>query len=126
MTLAPLLTMRDAGRVLGVCEKTVRGYVDAGELAYIDLGRGLRRKRRMIHPDDLAAFIERQRRTDAPCRSTSPANRRSTTSISNTKVVVLPVRRRSKASEKPSGRSISRSGPRSARKWIEPNLPAQD
>lgn len=48
-----LLTYRQAGKYLGVCERTIFNYVDSGELPSVKLGR-LRR----IDPDDLAAFIE--------------------------------------------------------------------
>jgi hypothetical protein len=55
------------------------------------MGRGLLRKRRMFHPDDLAAFVERQRRTDQ-CQSTNRrtrtgARRRSMSMTSSTNVV---------------------------------------
>jgi hypothetical protein len=47
---------------MGVCERTVRVHVGRGELAHIVLGRGTVRRRRMIHPDDLRAFINLMRR----------------------------------------------------------------
>lgn len=57
-----LMTFAEAGERLGVCDRTIRGHVDRGELAHIALGRGTVRRRRMIHPDDLDAFIDLMRR----------------------------------------------------------------
>ena len=57
-----LMTLAEAGERLGVCERTIRGHVDRGELAHIALGCGTVRRRRMIHPDDLDAFINLMRR----------------------------------------------------------------
>lgn len=57
-----LLTFAEAGERLGVCDRTIRGHVDRGELAHIALGRGTVRRLRMIHPDDLDAFIDLMRR----------------------------------------------------------------
>lgn len=57
-----LMTFAEAGERLGVCDRTIRGHVDRGELAHIALGRGTVRRRRMIHPDDLRAFIDSMRR----------------------------------------------------------------
>lgn len=57
-----LMTLAEAGERLGVCDRTIRGHVDRGELAHIALGRGTVRRRRMIHPDDLDAFIDLIRR----------------------------------------------------------------
>ena len=57
-----LMTLAEAGERLGVCERTIRGHVDRGELVHIALGHGAVRRRRMIHPDDLRAFIDLMRR----------------------------------------------------------------
>lgn len=96
-----LLTLGEAGKVLGEEEKTVRKHVDDGELPYIALGRGLRRIRRMIHPDDLATFIEHRRRTAATCPSTSLKARPSTTMISKSNVVAFTDQLAAERSRKP-------------------------
>lgn len=67
--LDDLLTPAAAARNLGICVKTLRRHVKAGEISYILVGRGLQRQRRMFDPADLKAFRERRRRTEA-CPST--------------------------------------------------------
>jgi excisionase family DNA binding protein len=66
-----LLTPAAAAKVLGICEKTLREHVDAGEITYVLVGRGTKRKRRRFAEEDLAAFAERQRRRECPCPSIS-------------------------------------------------------
>lgn len=60
MTDKQLLSYRQAGEHLGVCERTIFNYVESGELPSIKLGR-LRR----IDPDDLARFIESRKEVKA-------------------------------------------------------------
>jgi len=55
--LAPLLTYREAAKVLGVTERTVWTLVDGGVLPAVRFGRSVR-----IDPADLRAFIERAKR----------------------------------------------------------------
>eukprot|EP01042_Synura_sphagnicola_P013798 gene13797-17484_t len=77
--------------LLKCSEKVLRDYVRRGELSYILKGGGLKRPRRLFHPDDLAAFIAaRRRKTESRdtyvidfqcggrrfCISTSATNRR--------------------------------------------------
>lgn len=56
-----LMTVAEAAERLRICEKTLRRHIGSGELACIALGRGPDRRRRLIHPDDLRAFIDRMR-----------------------------------------------------------------
>ena len=49
-----LLTYREAGKVLGITERTVWSLVDAGALRAVRFGRSVR-----IDPADLRAFIDR-------------------------------------------------------------------
>ncbi|MDZ4779035.1 MAG: helix-turn-helix domain-containing protein [Planctomycetia bacterium] len=51
-----LLTYKQAAKPLGVTERTIYAYVDAGELPVVKLGR-LRR----IRPEDLVVFIGKRR-----------------------------------------------------------------
>lgn len=49
---APLLAVPDVERWLGVCGRTVRSFVQRGELPAIRLGRSLR-----FDPSDVVAFV---------------------------------------------------------------------
>ncbi|HMN96930.1 MAG TPA: helix-turn-helix domain-containing protein [Phycisphaerales bacterium] len=55
--LSPLLTYREAAKVLGVTERTVWTLVAGGVLPAVRFGRSVR-----IDPADLRAFIERSKR----------------------------------------------------------------
>lgn len=56
-----LLTVADAARLLRVSTRTVRRYIDRGELQVIMLGKALR-----IDPADVANLVERSRRQMTP------------------------------------------------------------
>jgi hypothetical protein len=65
--------MKDAARRLDMSETTLRGHVRAGDIAYVAIGLGKKRKRIKFTPDDIEAFKREQRRREiAPCQSTSP------------------------------------------------------
>jgi excisionase family DNA binding protein len=83
--MSKLLTMNEAATQLGISTRTLRGHVKMGEIAYIALGHGVKRVRRMFDESDLEAFKERRRRVD-PCPSISPKTRRSSTSTSGGQV----------------------------------------
>ena len=51
-----LLTVEEVAKHLRVDEKTVRRWINKGELTAIDLGKGYR-----IYKSDLDAFIEKRR-----------------------------------------------------------------
>ena len=53
-TVEPLLTYRQAAKVLGVTERTIWTLVDHGALPVVRFGRSVR-----IDPSDLRGFIER-------------------------------------------------------------------
>ncbi|WP_188518656.1 helix-turn-helix domain-containing protein [Alsobacter metallidurans] len=57
-----LLTLDQAASVLGISAKTLRAHVDDGEIAFINVRRGLLRTRRMFDPADLDAFKSARRR----------------------------------------------------------------
>lgn len=57
-SVEPLLTYREAGRRLGVTDRTVWTLVERGELPAVRFGHSVR-----IDPGDLRAFIERAKRT---------------------------------------------------------------
>lgn len=52
-----LLTSIEAAGVLSIGRRTLQEQVAAGKIGCIHIGRSVR-----FHPDDLAAFIERNRR----------------------------------------------------------------
>ena len=54
----PLLTYREAAKILGVTERTVWTLVDGGLLPAVRFGRSVR-----IDPADLRGFIENAKRT---------------------------------------------------------------
>ncbi|MBF9233971.1 helix-turn-helix domain-containing protein [Microvirga sp. BT350] len=115
--MGKLLTMAEAADELRICERTLREHVRQGDIAYIAIGRGTHRRRRMFDQDDLTDFKERQRRRDK-CLSTNTKTHRTTITTSNIKVVALPVQRAARAAAKPKSSSGRKSGPRAARKWI--------
>ncbi len=59
-----LLKSAEAAELLGICTKTLGRLVVNGDIAYINMGVGLQKPRRMFHPDDLEAFIEGRRRRE--------------------------------------------------------------
>ena len=52
----PLLTVEDVAKILGVCTKTIRRMVEAGDITSIRGGRQIR-----FSQDDLDRFIKRNR-----------------------------------------------------------------
>jgi excisionase family DNA binding protein len=51
-----LLVIEQVGEILGVSTRTIRRLIEKGELVPCRFGRSVR-----VHPDDLAAYIDRQR-----------------------------------------------------------------
>lgn len=94
-----LLTMAEAARQLGICTKTLLEHVRHGEVAYISLGRGEVRKKRMFHPSDLEAFIARRRERE-PCQSTRTSGAPTTSSISKCEVYDITALRDAHLAEK--------------------------
>jgi hypothetical protein len=86
--MTELLTLSEAAKKLGMCEKLLRYHIAAGNIAYILKGRGVHRKRRMFHPDDLKVFVNAQRRIEA-CPFTDQVARPSITTTSTSNVVAF-------------------------------------
>jgi excisionase family DNA binding protein len=55
-TFSKLLVIEHVGEILGVSTRTVRRLIARRELVACRLGRSVR-----VHPDDLAAYIDRRR-----------------------------------------------------------------
>jgi excisionase family DNA binding protein len=95
--LAPadgLKTPSQAARRLGISIRTLRGLVSAGDLRYVNVGRGKQREKIMFTDNDLNDLIaSRTRQKAQQCQSTSPRARRTTTSISSGEVIAFTARR---------------------------------
>lgn len=94
-----LLTMDEAAAKLRVCRKTLMFHIRRGDLPFVVLGQDLKRPKRMFHPADLVAFIDRQRRTEA-CQSTSQRERNTTSSTSNIEAIDFAALRAQRRGEK--------------------------
>jgi hypothetical protein len=84
-----LKTAGQAAAKLGCSIKTLNGHVASGALKYVALGHGRARVRRMFADADLDEFIANQTRKDVSCPSTrtGTAARRTSISISKSKVI---------------------------------------
>ena len=58
-SVEPLLTYRDAARLLGITERSVWALVQRGEIPAVRFGRTVR-----IDPADLRAFIDSSKQAD--------------------------------------------------------------
>jgi excisionase family DNA binding protein len=56
LTFPRLLVIEQVGEILGVSARTIRRLIEKGEIKRCRLGRSVR-----VHPDDLAAYIDRHR-----------------------------------------------------------------
>jgi len=89
-----LKTPSQAARRLVISIRTLRGLVSAGDLRYVNVGRGKQREKMMFTDSDLDGFIaERTRQKAQQCQSTSPKARRSTTTTSSGEVLAFTARR---------------------------------
>jgi hypothetical protein len=95
-----LLTPKMAAADLGISTKTLTGHADDGELRYINVGRGKKKKRRMYTRADLEEFKERRAQREVRCLSTGTKRARSTTSISNSKATAFTDLRDARTREK--------------------------
>jgi hypothetical protein len=85
-----LRTERETAAKLGCSVKTLKGHVASGALAYVSIGRGSKRQRRMFTDADLDAFIANQTHKDVPaCPSTGTRARRTGNSISGGEVIAF-------------------------------------
>jgi Helix-turn-helix domain len=90
-----LKTPAKAAQRLGVSIRTLRGLVSAGDLRYVNVGRGKQREKMMFTDSDLDDLIASRTRMKAQesCLSTSRRVRPSTNTISDTKVLDFTARR---------------------------------
>ena len=51
-----MLTLDAAAEALGLCRRTIEGLINKRHLGVVRIGKSVR-----VHPDDLAALIERNR-----------------------------------------------------------------
>jgi hypothetical protein len=98
---AELLLIDQAAAYLGTTSDQVAAFVQGGELSYINLGRGKKRARYRFTIPDLQEFIERRRRREVLCRSTSPKSHRTTTSTSRSEVIGFMAARAAQLAGKP-------------------------
>ena len=96
-----LLKRNDAAKVLGICTRTLMRHVAAGEIPYISVGRGVKRKSIRFTPSDIAMF-KHTRMTNTPCLSTQEAKKASTNTTSNAKVFAFSDLLAARQSETPS------------------------
>src|SRR6266404_6082613 len=94
----PLHSPKCTAAALGVSVKTLNGFVRDGEISYIDVGRGKKKKRRMFTDRNIEEFKERRARREVSCQSTSTKTARTTTSISGSKVIGFTALRDARAS----------------------------
>ena len=109
-----LLTFARAAARLGVSERTLRKLVDDGEVAYVDVGGGKKRRSMRFTPQDIEAFLAKRRGT--ACRSRSVAS--SGTTSSSIGVIDFAALRAARASAKPK----SSSAPSGKRRRRKPNV----
>lgn len=57
-------TIQEAAAELRISVKTLKAHIAAGELRYIDVGRGLKNRRIIIDFADLTAFVESRKRIE--------------------------------------------------------------
>ncbi len=70
-----LLSRREVANGMHVSPETVDGYVKDGELAYVNVGRGKKRERRMFEESAVYDLIENRKRRGNGCISTKTGNR---------------------------------------------------
>ncbi|MBU1313969.1 MAG: helix-turn-helix domain-containing protein [Alphaproteobacteria bacterium] len=71
-----LLTLKDVAEILAISERTVRDFVDAGAMPFVDIGHGRKRRLMRFLPADVDAFIDGRRkiaRPSLPPRRVTPA-----------------------------------------------------
>jgi hypothetical protein len=95
-----LLNGRETAERLSITEDQLTAFARAGEIAYINVGRGKKRPRRRYAEEDIREFQERRRRREA-CLSTGTNGRHTTSSISSTKVIGFTARRSARLGKMP-------------------------
>ncbi|MHC2415549.1 excisionase family DNA binding protein [Bradyrhizobium diazoefficiens] len=95
-----LLTGKEAAARLSITEDQLTALVQAGEIAYINVGLGSKRPRRRFTRADLDDFEARRRRREA-CLSGSPKTRRSIGTTSGSAVIGFMALRNAQRAKKP-------------------------
>ena len=96
-----LLTMEETAEMLGICTKTLRAHVAAGDIRYVLVGK----RTRKFTQSDINAFIEDRRE----CHSTDRKSLRTGTTTSRSKVYDFMAQRERRIEER-----RSRSKPKNA------------
>src|SRR4051812_34280885 len=103
--MSVLLTHHDTARRLGITKEQLTAFVQDGEIAYINVGRGKKRPRRRYTEQDISEFLERRRRREA-CLSIATSERRTTSSISRSTVIGFMARQSAHRAKTPSDSKI--------------------
>jgi excisionase family DNA binding protein len=98
---AKLFDLKQAARKLGISEDQTRGLIEDGELQFINLGRGKIRPRMRFTETDLDDLIERRRRKNTPCLSTSRKSHHITSMTSKSEAVGFMARRNAQLAKTP-------------------------
>jgi excisionase family DNA binding protein len=118
-----LMTLPEAAEFLRISERTLQDHVAAGEIRYIAIGSGVKRRKKLFDETDLAEFIEGRKTVEAPkCQSTSRKVARRTSTISNIGEIVTPATRGRRTSEMPNDLKPA-SGQVRKRRWTPPSVP---
>lgn len=118
--ITPLIDAEAAARLLGISQKTLRAHVQAGELPYISLGKGLRREHRMFDAADLRNFIEaRKTRCHSKSAQAHPSGMRASSSA-GAAIFYLPERQIAKTP------SSSKNGRVNGRRLISVKPPGKE
>ena len=97
-----LRTPRETAEQLHVTTDQLRGFVNDGEIRYVNVGRGKKRERMMFKPADIEEFVERRtKRKVFTCLSTNLKSPHSTGTISSAEVVGFTARRNERRNAKP-------------------------
>ena len=100
MSMSALFTHRETARRLSMTEEQLSAFVQDGEIAYINVGRGKKRPRRRYTEQDIHEFLERRRRREA-CLSIAISDRRTTSSISRSTVIGFTAQRNARLAKTP-------------------------
>jgi excisionase family DNA binding protein len=84
--MSRLLTPAEAAEHLGVGEDTLRLIRKAGELPYVNIGRGTKRETPRFDPADLDAWLERRKKLACPSISAKKPRTARTPTISSSVV----------------------------------------
>jgi hypothetical protein len=96
-----LRTAAEAAHKLHCSVKTLNGHVASGDLRYVSIGKGTKRRRKMFTDADLNEFIAAQTRKVTPCPSTKTRARHSGNSTSSGTVIDFTAPRKPPTSAKP-------------------------